>query len=221
MGAMTVSTDPARGTVLDRLHRLGIGDIPVLGELFKSRSRSRAKTNLMVFIRPTIVRTAAEARQLTSQRYGYIRNEQLRARPLEEPPLDTLVRDYLGAVPPVPAVRQPGDTVYAPVPAVPAPQITTRTGYPCARRPPSTTIVWPVRKLAASVSRNTIGHDASATAPNLPNGAFWTSFSFRAGLAVISPSTISVRMVPPRLGTPISIGSGMGALSRMVPFLRL
>ena len=97
-----------------------LGDIPVLGELFKSRSRARAKTNLMVFIRPTIVRTAAEAREVTAQRYGYIRNEQLRSRPTEEPSLDALVRDYLGTVPPA-AAPQPGDVAYPPQPAGPAP----------------------------------------------------------------------------------------------------
>ena len=77
-----------------------LGDIPLLGELFKSRSRSRAKTNLMVFIRPTIVRSREEARQLTAQRYGYVRNEQLRRNPTVEPSLDSLVRDYMGAEPP-------------------------------------------------------------------------------------------------------------------------
>jgi general secretion pathway protein D len=70
----------------------------------------------MVFIRPTLVRTAAEAREVTAQRYGYIRNEQLRARPTEEPSLDALVRDYLGTVPPV-APPQPGDVAYPPQPA--------------------------------------------------------------------------------------------------------
>jgi general secretion pathway protein D len=77
-----------------------LGDIPGIGELFKSRSRSKAKTNLMVFIRPTIVRTRQEARELTAQRYGYIRDQQLRRNPDSEPSLDSLVRDYMGALPP-------------------------------------------------------------------------------------------------------------------------
>ncbi len=37
-----------------------LGDIPVIGELFKSRGKSHVKTNLMVFIRPTILRTAED-----------------------------------------------------------------------------------------------------------------------------------------------------------------
>jgi general secretion pathway protein D len=79
-----------------------LGDIPVLGELFRSRSRTRGKTNLMVFIRPTIMRTAEDARKLAEQRYGYIRNQQLNERPDREPTIDELLRDYMGIEPPVP-----------------------------------------------------------------------------------------------------------------------
>ena len=78
-----------------------LGDIPILGELFKSRSRTRGKTNLMVFIRPTIMRTAEDARRLAEQRYGYIRNQQLTERPDREPTIDELLRDYMGIEPPV------------------------------------------------------------------------------------------------------------------------
>lgn len=99
-----------------------LGDIPLLGELFKSRSRTRAKTNLMVFIRPTIVRSRAEARQLTAQRYGYIRNEQFRSNPTQEPAIDALVRDYMGAVPPLAAPATAGDTTYVPPAPPPQPQ---------------------------------------------------------------------------------------------------
>ncbi|MEL0250596.1 MAG: type II secretion system secretin GspD, partial [Novosphingobium sp.] len=54
-----------------------LGDIPVLGEVFKSRARSRVKTNLMVFIRPTIMRNAADRQALAARRYGVIRNAQV------------------------------------------------------------------------------------------------------------------------------------------------
>ncbi|MBA2466924.1 MAG: type II secretion system secretin GspD [Sphingomonas sp.] len=99
-----------------------LGDVPVIGELFKSRSRSRTKTNLMVFIRPTIVRNRAEARQVTAQRYGYIQQEQLRRNPDEEPSIDSLLRDYMGAVPPVAAPAGPGDLIYRPSPPPVPPQ---------------------------------------------------------------------------------------------------
>jgi general secretion pathway protein D len=96
-----------------------LSDIPVLGELFKSRSRQRGKTNLMVFIRPTIIRNAADARRVTAQRYGTIRADQLRVRPGEEPSIDALVRDYLGTVPPVAPAALPGDVRFGPAPPPP------------------------------------------------------------------------------------------------------
>ena len=92
-----------------------LSDIPLVGELFKSRSRSRSKTNLMVFIRPTILRNREDNAALTARRYGYIRDFQLRRNPDEEPAIDTLVRDYLGAVPPIPAAPTASDVTVGPV----------------------------------------------------------------------------------------------------------
>ncbi|WP_022681101.1 type II secretion system secretin GspD [Sphingobium bisphenolivorans] len=90
-----------------------LSDIPGLGELFKSRSKSRTKTNLMVFIRPTILRSKEDAQRLTQQRYGYVRGMQLQRNPDAEPSIDELVRDYMGAAPPE-AAPQPGDAVVQP-----------------------------------------------------------------------------------------------------------
>jgi general secretion pathway protein D len=111
-----------------------LSDIPLLGELFKSRSKSRQKTNLMVFIRPTILRSAADARALAERRYGYVRERQLLQRPDQEPSIDELVREYMGAVPPVPPVALPGST---PPPLAP-PQVITPEVHS------STTTVQPV-----------------------------------------------------------------------------
>jgi general secretion pathway protein D len=77
-----------------------LGDLPGIGQLFRSKARSRQKTNLMVFIRPTILKTADDSRALAERRYGYIREMQLELRPDQEPSIDELVRDYMGAVPP-------------------------------------------------------------------------------------------------------------------------
>lgn len=90
-----------------------LSDIPGIGELFKSRSKSRSKTNLMVFIRPTILRSKEDAQRLTQQRYGYVRDMQLARNPDQEPSIDELVRDYMGAEPPA-AVTQAGDAVAQP-----------------------------------------------------------------------------------------------------------
>ncbi len=86
-----------------------LGDIPVLGNLFKSKAKSRNKTNLMIFIRPTILRSAADSRKLAEQRYGYIRLQQGLQSPNEEPSIDQLVRDYMGAAPPIPSAPIPGN----------------------------------------------------------------------------------------------------------------
>ena len=77
-----------------------LGDIPVIGELFKSRGRSKVKTNLMVFIRPTILRNAADRAALTARRYGIVRGAQTDFDPKREPSIDELIVDYMGAVPP-------------------------------------------------------------------------------------------------------------------------
>lgn len=77
-----------------------LSDIPLIGELFKSRSRSRSKTNLMVFIRPTILRSREDGDRLTARRYDYVRDMQKVRNPDMEPSIDELLRDYMGATPP-------------------------------------------------------------------------------------------------------------------------
>ncbi|KAB7649126.1 type II secretion system secretin GspD [Polymorphobacter fuscus] len=80
-----------------------LGDIPGLGVLFRSKSRSRTKTNLMVFIRPTIVRSAPDAQRLAAERYNYMRDAELAqngGNPSETTSLDSMVRDYLHTAPP-------------------------------------------------------------------------------------------------------------------------
>ncbi|MDY0959081.1 type II secretion system secretin GspD [Sphingomonas sp. CFBP8993] len=86
-----------------------LGDIPGLGALFRSKARSRSKTNLMVFIRPTILRTPEDSRRVTEQRYGYLRQLQGYAQPGVEPSIDELVRDYMNAAPPIPRAPMPGN----------------------------------------------------------------------------------------------------------------
>ncbi|HEY6096245.1 MAG TPA: type II secretion system secretin GspD [Gallionellaceae bacterium] len=53
-----------------------LGDIPLLGALFRHETRHRTKTNLMIFIRPFIMRTAEAYQGVTQDRYNYIRGEQ-------------------------------------------------------------------------------------------------------------------------------------------------
>ncbi len=57
------------------------GDIPVIGWLFKSESRSRTKKNLMVFLRPVVVRDAAASDALSNNRYQQMMGLQQSAQP--------------------------------------------------------------------------------------------------------------------------------------------
>ena len=109
-----------------------LGDIPVVGNLFKSKAKSRTKTNLLIFIRPTILRTPEDSRRVTEQRYGYMRLQQGLANPDAEPSIDSLVRDYMGAAPPIPAAPIPGSIED---PRVPVPVTTNSASSRWIRRP--------------------------------------------------------------------------------------
>ncbi len=54
-----------------------LGDLPGVGNLFRSRGQAVKRTNLMVFIRPTIIRDQDDARNVTAQNYRYIQAESL------------------------------------------------------------------------------------------------------------------------------------------------
>ena len=58
-----------------------LGDIPLFGNLFKTESRSRKKTNLMVFLRPVVVRDGAATEKLSLDRYDLMRSGQQSAQP--------------------------------------------------------------------------------------------------------------------------------------------
>jgi general secretion pathway protein D len=55
-----------------------LGDIPILGHLFKSTSTTVRKRNLMVFIRPTIIRDGVTMNEISHKKYQYIRAQQLK-----------------------------------------------------------------------------------------------------------------------------------------------
>ncbi len=58
-----------------------LGDLPWVGGLFRSETRSKNRTNLMVFLRPTVLRDAASADKLSIDRYDFIRGAQQSAQP--------------------------------------------------------------------------------------------------------------------------------------------
>ncbi len=55
----------------------GLGDIPLLGALFRSSKATKVKRNLLVFIRSTIIKDPNKARQLSQRKYNFMRDEQL------------------------------------------------------------------------------------------------------------------------------------------------
>jgi general secretion pathway protein D len=67
-----------------------LGDLPLLGGLFQYRTRSRSKTNLMVFLRPTVMRDPQRAGPLSAERYDYIIGEQTKAQPARHPVLPNI-----------------------------------------------------------------------------------------------------------------------------------
>lgn len=62
----------------------GLGDIPLLGNLFRFRKSNVLKRNLMVFLRPTILRDANAEQTISQEKYNFLRMEQLQARERRE-----------------------------------------------------------------------------------------------------------------------------------------
>ncbi|MGP1691028.1 MAG: type II secretion system secretin GspD [Giesbergeria sp.] len=81
------------------------GDIPVVGNLFRSENRSRRKTNLMVFLRPTVVRDSAASNALMVDRYETIRALQQVTQP--EPSLMLRPVSAAPVLPPLPEQAPP------------------------------------------------------------------------------------------------------------------
>ncbi len=71
-----------------------LGKIPLIGALFRTKSKTAVKTNLMVFMRPKVIRSTADIAETTEQKYGGIRRQQEFGQP------DTK-RLIHGATPPV------------------------------------------------------------------------------------------------------------------------
>src|SRR5450830_133292 len=98
----------------------GLGDIPLIGNLFKYQTRERKKTNLMIFLRPVIVRNKEQSGSLAADRYDYMRSAETAAVPAT----GNLMLKDLGT-PVLPALQdgQPvgGNMVTRPVPPAPTP----------------------------------------------------------------------------------------------------
>jgi general secretion pathway protein D len=78
-----------------------LGDLPLFGNLFKTESRGRKKTNLMVFLRPVVVRDAAATEQLSLDKYDLMRATQQSV----QPPFNIVLPINDSAMLPVPTLR--------------------------------------------------------------------------------------------------------------------
>jgi general secretion pathway protein D len=93
-----------------------LGDVPILGDLFKTRTRERKKTNLMVFLRPVVIRDAAQSELLSLDRYELMRGKQVEAQPAP-----SIVTPVNGSALMPPLQASPPQLPASGVPAVPAP----------------------------------------------------------------------------------------------------
>ena len=131
----------------------GLGDIPVLGNLFKYRSRKRSKTNLMVFLRPVIVRSKEDSNALAADRYDFMRSA---GQSAADKPKDSVVMPDYGT-PVLPLLNNgqpPPGGAMAPVPPRPVQPATTPRGPGAADpRPGPTQLLVPVEPMAPSDPR--------------------------------------------------------------------
>ncbi len=88
----------------------GLSSIPVLGALFRKKTKTAAKTNLMVFLRPWIVRSYDDLAEFTTDKYGQVQNDERALVPDREyllrkqtqpilPPIHTLQNSKKALVP--------------------------------------------------------------------------------------------------------------------------
>jgi len=108
----------------------GLGAIPIIGNLFKSRSGSRQKKNLLVFIKPKILRDADATESISEAKYNGVRQEErslhnghITLLPGEKQPVIPVVPPGSGVPQPPPSgANAQGATPNEPPPLLAAPQ---------------------------------------------------------------------------------------------------
>jgi general secretion pathway protein D len=117
-----------------------LGAIPIIGLLFKTRNQTSSKTNLMIFLRPKIMRDANQAAYETELKYNYMQEQQkplFHTSPSDIPPL--LPGTPPGKLPPLPPPPPPGTDSVTGQPSPNAPGATQPPPKP-AQPPPVLTI---------------------------------------------------------------------------------
>ncbi|HEX7812929.1 MAG TPA: type II secretion system protein GspD, partial [Burkholderiales bacterium] len=107
-GQIVVIGGLIQDTVNDGIQKVPVlGDIPWLGGLFRYKTRSHSKTNLMIFLRPTLVRDSGRADTFTGERYDYILGEQEKAQPAHDAVLPDMRTPTLPPTRSAPPARAP------------------------------------------------------------------------------------------------------------------
>ena len=108
----------------------GLGNIPVLGNLFRAERRMRSKTNLMVFLRPVVIRDGASSDTLSLDRYESMRAVQ---KDLQLPNNALVPVNGTLVMPPLRPVNEPGTML----PVAPPPLVAPSAVTPPAMPPPA------------------------------------------------------------------------------------
>ena len=95
-----------------------LGDLPFVGSLFRSESRSRKRTNLMVFLRPIVMRDAESTNRFSTDRYDQMRTQQQTTQPA---PSVVMPINEAPLLPALPQGREPLAPVNPPDPIRPRP----------------------------------------------------------------------------------------------------
>ncbi len=188
-----------------------IGDLPVLGALFRYDQRKRQKVNLLIFLKPTVVRTDWQGKEITSERYDYIMNEQQKSRPEFRyfwqdqsvptlPPPGEMPGTRAGEVPSTlsPPPPSASDTPLLPGPVTagkPTPSPTAPGAAIPGLAPQPAPMTPPVP--VSSAPRTVVPTSASAPASGAPMSAAPTAPAAAAPEAVPSTPAVPVRPVFP------------------------
>src|SRR5438445_11152109 len=105
-----------------------LGDIPFLGALFRFKSEDRKRTNLMIFLRPVIIRSADDSYHVTQDRYDYLRGYTRGEGPEREDIYDRME-------PVAPALREPARAPAQDSPAAPSAKPPAAEASPAPARP--------------------------------------------------------------------------------------
>ncbi|MGH8185689.1 MAG: type II secretion system protein GspD, partial [Steroidobacteraceae bacterium] len=103
-----------------------LGSIPIIGELFKTRNGAKDKRNLMVFIRPTILRDGIAAATETNAKYNVLRNQQLARKKGRVTLLPGQRQPLLPPIEDLSRYADPTAGAEAPTPGTEKPQVETR-----------------------------------------------------------------------------------------------